>query len=84
MRTSITLDPDVAALVQRTMAERGLSFRQAVNEAIRVGLTRGHGTASFETPTFRMGKPAVPPTHAARLAAEMEAEELIRRLESGR
>lgn len=81
MRTTITLDPDVAALIKRTMAERGLSFKQAVNEAIKAGLTRGQGTTSFETPTFRMGKPAVPLTHAVRLAAEMEDEELIRRLD---
>ncbi len=33
MRTTITLDPDVAALVQRAMAERGLGFKEAVNEA---------------------------------------------------
>ncbi len=64
------------------MAERGLSFKQAVNVAIRTGLTRGQGTKSFETPTFRMGKPAVPLTHAVRLAAEMEDEELIRRLDA--
>lgn len=84
MRTTITLDPDVAALIKRTMAERGLSFKQAVNEAIKAGLTREQGTESFQTPTFRMGKPAVPLSHAVRLAAEMEDEELIRRLDSGK
>ena len=52
MRTTITLDPDVHALVERAMRERGLSFKEAVNEAIRAGLG---GTASdtYTTPRRR-------------------------------
>lgn len=80
MRTTVTLEPDVAALIKRTMANRGVSFKQAVNEAIKAGLTRGRGETPFATPTFRMGKPAVPLTHALRLAAEMEDEEIVRKM----
>lgn len=38
MRTTITLDPDVEALLLKAIEERKLSFQQAVNFAIREGL----------------------------------------------
>jgi hypothetical protein len=41
MRTTITLDFDVRALIQNSIRERGISFKEAVNEAIRAGLTQG-------------------------------------------
>ena len=37
-RTTLTLDEDVAALLERAVRERGISFKQAVNDAIRDGL----------------------------------------------
>jgi hypothetical protein len=39
MRTTVTLDPEVEALLRTSMRKRGLSFKQASNEAIRAGLT---------------------------------------------
>lgn len=81
MRTTVTLDPDVEALVRRLMRERGLSFKQAVNDAIRAGLAAPAASAPARTPTFRMGfEPALPWDKALRLAAELEDEELARRL----
>lgn len=38
MRTTLTLDPDVAASIERWREARGLSLKVAVNEAIRHGL----------------------------------------------
>lgn len=81
MRTTVTLEPDVEALVKRLMQERGLSFKQAVNHAIRAGLAEPRGSAPAQTPTFRMGfEPAIPWDKALRLAGELEDEELARRL----
>ena len=81
MRTTVTLDPDVEALLKRLMRERGMSFKQAVNHAIRAGLAESPGRAPARTPTFRMGfEPAIPWDKALRLAAELEDEELARRL----
>ena len=37
-RTTITLDPDVRAKVEAEMRKTGKSFKETVNEAIRVGL----------------------------------------------
>lgn len=75
----MTLDPDVEALVKRLMRERGISFKQAVNEAIRAGASRRRAEP-FSTPTFRMGEPLVPVEKALQLAGELEDEELVRRL----
>jgi hypothetical protein len=38
MRTTLTLDPDVAAHLERLRKERRRSMRDLVNEALRVGL----------------------------------------------
>jgi hypothetical protein len=81
MRTTVTLEPEADAIVRRLMRERGLTFKQAVNEAIRAGGRRPPASRTpFRTPTHRMGIPAVPIEKALRLAAELEDEELQRKL----
>ena len=84
MRTTVTLDSDVTALLDKAMRERKLTFKEALNQAVRSGLaTPAAASVPFHTPTFRMGvEPAVPLDKALRLAAELEDEELIRRLAS--
>jgi hypothetical protein len=80
MRTTITLDPDADAAVRQLMRERGLTFKQAVNEAIRQGTSTRRRPASFRTRSFPMGRAVVPLEGALRLAAHLEDEELIRKL----
>lgn len=79
MRTTLTLAPDVYALLRKLMRERGLSFKEAVNLAIRTGLAGG-SEAAAETPTFALGVPRVPLERALRLAGELEDEEYIRKV----
>jgi hypothetical protein len=79
MRTTVTLEPDVHAQVTKLMRERGLSFKDAINFAIRKGLTPGDH-AAFRTPTYDLGPPAVPLEKALRLAAELDDEEATRKL----
>jgi len=38
MRTTVTLDPDTEAMLRKAVAERHLSFKKVLNEAIRKGL----------------------------------------------
>jgi hypothetical protein len=38
MRTTVTLDDDLAIRLERHRTQRGESFKQALNEAVRVGL----------------------------------------------
>ena len=57
MRTTVTLDPDVERLIKDAMRERGISFKEALNEAARDGLRgRDHGRPrKFIQKTFPMG-----------------------------
>jgi hypothetical protein len=60
MRTTLTLDDDVAALLGRVRAGQGLGLKQAVNEALRRGLRQmaepqGRRTP-YRTPTVSLGR----------------------------
>ena len=79
MRRTITLEPDVAEIIQKRMREQGLSFPQAVNEAIRAGLAEGEPRA-FETPTFRMGFSVCSRRQALALSGALEDESLVQKL----
>jgi hypothetical protein len=84
MRTTVTLDPDARLLVERSMRERGLTFKEALNEAIRAGLgTPPSGPRSFTTPRD-LGPARVDLTNALRLAADLEDDALARRMAEGR
>jgi hypothetical protein len=83
VRTTVTLDPDTAALVRQWMRERGVSFKQAVNDAIRAGVA-GRPVKPFRTETADLGVPAVNLDRALQLAAELEDEELVRRSRMGK
>ena len=57
MRTTVTLDPDVERLLRDAMRERAVSFKEALNEAARIGL-RGKGpkrARKFVQKSFGMG-----------------------------
>lgn len=43
MRTTVTLDPEVAAAVERLKRERGTGVSGAINELARRGLAAGKG-----------------------------------------
>ncbi|MBX3165906.1 MAG: DUF2191 domain-containing protein [Candidatus Eremiobacteraeota bacterium] len=40
MRTTLTIDDDVAILLERIRGERGLPFKEVVNLALRLGLAQ--------------------------------------------
>jgi hypothetical protein len=52
MRTTVTLDEDVAAKLREEARGAGKPFRQALNEALRRGLIERHGAA--RVPRFRV------------------------------
>jgi hypothetical protein len=83
MRTTVTLDPDTRLLVERAMRERGLSFKDVVNEAIRAGLGASDRSGRYTTPR-ELGPPRVDLTKALSIAGELEDEALARRLAEGR
>lgn len=85
VRTTVTLDSDTEALLRERMQARGISFKEALNDAIREGLAppRAVGTP-FRTETADLGLPAVNLDRALVLAGELEDEELVRRMRSGK
>lgn len=83
MRTTVTLESDVELRLQALMRDRGLSFKQAVNSALRTGLGMSP-RADVVFPVYDLGEPLVDLTHAGRLAAAMEDDEIVRKLAQGR
>jgi hypothetical protein len=51
MRTTLSLDDDVAALLEQLRNSRNATFKQVVNDALREGLARLNSPA--ETRAFR-------------------------------
>lgn len=83
MRTTVTLDPDTEQMVRERMATRGISFKQALNDAIRDGAETRADPAPRVTPVFDLGVPAVSLVKALRLAGDLEDDEVIGRLRRG-
>lgn len=83
MRTTVTLDPDLAARLKALARERGVSFKEALNSVLRRGLTEGdEGARPYRQRTYTMGaRPGIDLTKALQLAAELEDEEIVRKLE---
>jgi hypothetical protein len=84
MRTTITLDADVEALLKKLMKERGLSFKEVVNSCLRAALSPAAPRVDYFFPTFDLGAPAVDTVHALRLASDLEDEETAREMSVGR
>lgn len=85
MRTTVTLDADVEAAIRRLMAQRGVSFKRALNDAIRLGTSTSasSGERRSYTRPRDLGVPAADLTHALRIAADLEDEELVTRMRRG-
>lgn len=82
MRTTVTLDEDVEAKLRRVARERGQSFKETLNQAVRVGLdVEGSASRAYRAPSRPMGARAgVDLDRALRLGGEMEDAELSRKL----
>lgn len=79
----MTLDPDVEALLRTRMRERNLTFKEALNTALRAALAGGGDSeaAAYELPTFSMGfRPDIDLDRALALAAADEDSEIGRKL----
>jgi hypothetical protein len=83
MRTTVTLEPDVERALKTAVRERGVSFKQALNEAVRAGLTRPgrRPKGRFVQKTYSLGAEQNFRWDKALAAAEaLEDEELVRKL----
>lgn len=50
MRTTLTLEPDVAVGIERLREERGMTLKAAVNEALRRGIQAMEAPATSAEP----------------------------------
>lgn len=82
MRTTVTLDNDVVRQLRQHMHRTRRSFKQALNHAIRAGLT--DPAAAIRLPPFvvkarPMGlRPGIDPTGLNKLADELESDAVRR------
>jgi hypothetical protein len=83
MRTTVTLDPDTARMVRALMRDRGVSFKHALNDAIRAGLasTKASAARRFTQKTYPLGaEQNFRWDKALAVAESIEAEELSSKL----
>jgi hypothetical protein len=78
MRTTLTLDDDVAVQLERLRRARNVRLKDVVNEALRRGLRDMNAPAKkrrpFRTRTFHMGKPLINLDNVAEALARVEGE----------
>jgi hypothetical protein len=81
MRTTVTLDADTGALVRELMAREGIGFKEAINRAIRGGLSTVP-RHEFRQRTFAMGfRPEFSYSGALQVAGELADRQLVRELD---
>lgn len=82
MRTTVTLEPDVAALLKQRAQQQGTSFKETINAALRAGLGARVDREQFVQSTASLGlRPGIDLDRAGRLADELEDAERVRKLE---
>lgn len=83
MRTTVTLDADTEQIIRRRMRERNQSFKQALNDMIRAAAGTSPGDR-FRTETASMGVSQVNLDRTLQIAAELDDDEVIRKMRSGK
>ena len=84
MRTTLSLDPDVADEVKKEMRRSGRGLKATINEALRRGFRLGRRSprpATFRVQPHPFGlRPGVDPDRLNQLVDELEADEARRKL----
>jgi hypothetical protein len=80
MRTTLTLDDDLAEALKRTAGQTGRSLKEVVNEVIRRGLASGHLPPASQGPPFVVQPqscgfmPGIDPLRLNQLVDQMDLE----------
>jgi hypothetical protein len=78
MRTTLTLDPDVAKLLRETVEQEQLSLKDVVNDALRRGLRPSEPGPGFRiVPHASQLQPGLDPRGFNQLAEELEDEAVL-------
>ena len=83
IKTTVTLDPDVEAALREYARRHGVSFEDALDNAIRSGLAQTRAPASqFQQKTYRLGaRTGLDLNKALDLAAGLADAEILHRAE---
>ena len=82
VRTTLTLDDDVAARLHEIARQTGRPFKRVVNETLRSGLAPAPSVQPYVLPSVNLGlKHGVDLTKALRIAADLEDEATAMKLE---
>lgn len=84
MRTTITLDPDVEALVKQAMKETGRGLKAVVNDSLRELLEDRVATDEDLVPVFDLGEPLIDINRAIEILDEIEDAKLVEQMRSTR
>lgn len=86
MRTTVTLDPDVAAKLKQIARDQDISFKEALNSSVRRGVEHSETTPQpYRLHARRLeARPGVDLDKALRLAGELEDAETMRKLQLGK
>ncbi|MBI3680441.1 MAG: hypothetical protein HY235_08595 [Acidobacteria bacterium] len=82
MRTTLTLEPDVAVELKKFMAKQNLTLKGAVNQALRAGLKYKSKAAKYRhrvQPWACNFKPGIDLDKLNQLVDELEAEEFAKK-----
>jgi len=82
MRTTLSIDDDVSAAIERFKSEKGLKFKDAVNLLLRSGLDtieKKPDPRSYSGPVFDAKlAPGIDPVRLNELADELELEDHLK------
>jgi hypothetical protein len=84
MRTTLTIDDDLIRKLRENAHEKGVLFKEIVNQALKVGLVhldKPKRIKPYKCKTFSLGyPPSADLDHALNLADRLESEEIARKL----
>ncbi|MBN1945343.1 MAG: ribbon-helix-helix protein, CopG family [Bradymonadales bacterium] len=88
MRTTVTLDPDLAEKLKELANSRRLSFKETLNEVLRRGLGAQEGTVSLPEfvlePHDGVFAPGIDLGKLNQLADDLQVEEFLQETRGGR
>lgn len=84
MRTTITLEPDVEALVKQAMKETGRGLKAVVNDSLRELLEDRVAADEDLVPVFDLGEPLIDINRAIEILDEIEDAKLVEQMRSTR
>jgi hypothetical protein len=84
MRTTLTLDPDVAMKIKKRMADQKLTLKETVNQTLRSGLKaveKQKKRAPFKVIPHSFGfRPGIDQNKLGQLLDQLDAEEFVRKM----